>query len=192
MPRIYRSSRADILDAAERVILRDGPSRFRIDAVLAEAGVSKGGFFHHFPTKEALFSALLARLSNGLVDRIRAAVARDPVRHGRSLRAQIEQAFNIAPAERDRTQALALALISAASESKEVAKQVRRSNELGLRAATSDGVDPGVALVVQFALDGFFITEALGTMRLTPARRDALRQALLALVAPAGRARGRT
>jgi len=33
------------------------------DAVLAESGMSKGGFFHHFPTKAALLGELLERLS---------------------------------------------------------------------------------------------------------------------------------
>ena len=63
MPRVYSSARDKILAATERVILRDGPHGVSVDAVLAESGMSKGGFFHHFPTKAALLGELLERLS---------------------------------------------------------------------------------------------------------------------------------
>ena len=66
MRRIYPSARDKILDATERVILRDGPSGVTVDAVLAESGMSKGGFFHHFATKTALLGGLLERLSRAI------------------------------------------------------------------------------------------------------------------------------
>jgi AcrR family transcriptional regulator len=40
------------------VILRDGPHGVSVDAVLAESAMSKGGFFHHFPTKAAVLGGL--------------------------------------------------------------------------------------------------------------------------------------
>ena len=51
-----------MLDAAERVVMREGAGRLTIDAVAAEAGVSKGGVLYAFPTKDALIDAMFARV----------------------------------------------------------------------------------------------------------------------------------
>ena len=55
------SARQRILDAAESLVLRQGFAATTVDAVLAEAGASKGAFFHHFPSKAALGRALVER-----------------------------------------------------------------------------------------------------------------------------------
>ncbi len=56
-----KSSRDEILDAAERVIRRQGLAGTTIEAVAAEAGVSKGGLFYHFGSKKELLVQLLER-----------------------------------------------------------------------------------------------------------------------------------
>lgn len=48
-----------ILRAAATLFLRDGYSNTSVDAVTAEAGVSKATVYAHFPSKEALFEALV-------------------------------------------------------------------------------------------------------------------------------------
>lgn len=53
------SSRQKILQAAEGVVARDGGANLTLDAVAREAGVSKGGLLYHFPSKDALLSAIL-------------------------------------------------------------------------------------------------------------------------------------
>lgn len=50
-----------ILDAAERLIRRVGTRTLTIDAVAAEAALSKGGVLHHYASKDALISALAER-----------------------------------------------------------------------------------------------------------------------------------
>lgn len=47
-------SRTRLLNAALKVIRTRGYSATRIDDICAEAGLSKGSFFHHFAGKEAL------------------------------------------------------------------------------------------------------------------------------------------
>lgn len=180
MPRVYSSSRSAILDATERVILRDGS--VSVDAVLAEAGVSKGGFFHHFKSKEALLGALTERLVGLVNERAMQTIAADEEAYGRALRAQIILGFDLPPAERDRMRALVLALLSAVVEAPAVARQARRANEDAVAKAVDEGVDEGTALLVQFALDGFFLAEAFGTIKLDQKRRTALRAAMLGLV----------
>ena len=52
-------TRAHILDAAVRKFAISGYNAASVDDICAEAGVSKGAFYHHFPSKQAIFLALL-------------------------------------------------------------------------------------------------------------------------------------
>jgi TetR/AcrR family transcriptional repressor of nem operon len=61
MPRDGTATRERILDAAQHIVLERGFAGTSIDAVLAEASVTKGAFFHHFPSKDALGRAVLER-----------------------------------------------------------------------------------------------------------------------------------
>jgi AcrR family transcriptional regulator len=59
-------ARQQLLDAAERVLLRDGPSALTSRAVTAEAGCAKGVLHRHF----ADFDAFLAELARDRIARI--------------------------------------------------------------------------------------------------------------------------
>ncbi len=59
-------TRTRILGAAEDLSCEIGPARVSIEAVAARAGVSKGGFLYHFPTKQALLRAMVAAHVDGL------------------------------------------------------------------------------------------------------------------------------
>jgi AcrR family transcriptional regulator len=52
-------TRANILDAAVRRFAISGYEATSVDEICTEAGVSKGAFYHHFPTKQSIFLALL-------------------------------------------------------------------------------------------------------------------------------------
>ncbi|MCS6907857.1 MAG: TetR/AcrR family transcriptional regulator [Anaerolineales bacterium] len=52
-------TRARILAAAVDQFIRFGYKAASVDQICAAAGVSKGAFYHHFPSKQALFLALL-------------------------------------------------------------------------------------------------------------------------------------
>jgi AcrR family transcriptional regulator len=188
-PRVYTSARERILDACERVILRDGLGGLSIDAVIAEAKLSKGGFFHHFASKDELLGAVTERLGGVVVAEIDARAARDREPHGRRLRALIEVAFDMAPARRDRLRALVLAMIEAASSNPTVVAIARADNDQAVARGVAEGVPLGNVLAVQLALDGHWLGESLGTLALAPAARTALRKALIALTLPAPRRR---
>jgi AcrR family transcriptional regulator len=52
-------TRGRILDAAVRKFSIAGYDAASVDDICVEAGVSKGAFYHHFPTKQAIFLALM-------------------------------------------------------------------------------------------------------------------------------------
>nr|MBP8300166.1 TetR/AcrR family transcriptional regulator [Planctomycetota bacterium] len=54
MLRLAPDSRNRLLDAALKVIRTKGYSATRVEEICAAAGLSKGSFFHHFESKEAL------------------------------------------------------------------------------------------------------------------------------------------
>jgi AcrR family transcriptional regulator len=187
-PRVYSSARSRILDAAERVLLADGLGGFSIDAVIRAAELSKGGFFHHFKSKEELLAAVLSRLAENVEGRIAALADADRRPRGRRLRAQVQVTFDLPPAERERLRALVLALMLATIDRPSaVAAAAREVNRGAQKLAVKDGVPAGIALVVQLALDGYWLGETLGTLPLSRRERAELRATLLALTETKGR-----
>ena len=88
MPRPSRKDR--ILDAAERLIDRGGPGSLTLEAVAAEAKMTKGGLFYHFETKEQLLHETLARLMTRLETEHAERAAADSERAGRFTRAYLD------------------------------------------------------------------------------------------------------
>ncbi len=54
-----------ILDAAATIFARYGYRRASMDAVAAEAGLSRQGLYRHFAAKEALFAAVVEDINRG-------------------------------------------------------------------------------------------------------------------------------
>lgn len=62
-----KGTRKAILDAAFRRIRRQGFQATGLNDILADTGLTKGGFYHHFPTKAALG---LAVVEEALLDHV--------------------------------------------------------------------------------------------------------------------------
>lgn len=52
-------TRSRILEAAFKLFSNRGYNKASVDDICSEAGISKGAFYHHFESKQALFLALL-------------------------------------------------------------------------------------------------------------------------------------
>jgi AcrR family transcriptional regulator len=64
MPRVIKHPhirRAELLDRARMLFLQHGYDNVSLNDLIADAGVSKGGFYHWFPSKAALIAALAER-----------------------------------------------------------------------------------------------------------------------------------
>lgn len=182
--RVYPSARDRILDAAERLILTRGIGQLAVEAVAAEAKVSKGGFFHHFATKDEMLLAVLDRLITRTNAEIEAAAAADPEPRGARLRAQIALTFDAEKEFVERTRALAIAFIETASIQPSLARRARELHADIFARDMAEDIPLGRAITIQLALDGHALAEALGTIPLDPDHRRALRDTLMALARP--------
>jgi AcrR family transcriptional regulator len=67
-----------VLDASERVFVRDGYERAQIETIAAEAGRTKGAVYAHFRSKEDIFCALIERKAKSRRDEfLRSAEGKD-------------------------------------------------------------------------------------------------------------------
>ncbi|WP_405782839.1 TetR family transcriptional regulator [Streptomyces sp. NBC_00859] len=71
--RSAHSRRRELLEAADRVVLRDGP-KASMNAIAAEAGITKPILYRHFGDKGGLYRALAKRHTDALLSALRAAL----------------------------------------------------------------------------------------------------------------------
>ncbi|MDE4139647.1 MULTISPECIES: TetR family transcriptional regulator C-terminal domain-containing protein [Rhodobacterales] len=69
--RIQKKNRAAILDAALEVFSTHGFRGATVDQIAGEAGLSKPNLLYYFPSKEAIFTALLSELLDTWLDPLR-------------------------------------------------------------------------------------------------------------------------
>ncbi|WP_382464925.1 TetR family transcriptional regulator [Streptomyces noursei] len=74
--------RRELLEAAERIVLRDGPEA-SMNAIAAEAGITKPILYRHFGDKGGLYRALAVRHTDALLANLRAALDAQVVRRER-------------------------------------------------------------------------------------------------------------
>jgi AcrR family transcriptional regulator len=175
------SSKDRILDAAERVVMRDGAAHLTLDAVAHEAGLSKGGVLYNFPTKEALIQGMIARLS----ERFHAEMARlaeaDPCPAGRHTRAYVGACFPQATplsAPHDR---VAAGLLAAVATNSSLLEPLRQAECMTHALIFKDGIDPVLAAIVHLAIDGMWMEDLFGVNTLSPEMRTQIIERLCAL-----------
>lgn len=70
MPTNSSSAREKILEAAQTLVLDKGFGGTTIDAIIEQADVSKGAFFHHFSSKDALGHVLVEQYANADIEHL--------------------------------------------------------------------------------------------------------------------------
>jgi AcrR family transcriptional regulator len=68
-------TRARILQAALELFAKNGYEITGVAEICEKSGVSKGAFYHHFPTKQSIFIVLLEEWLSGLEKELEAAAA---------------------------------------------------------------------------------------------------------------------
>lgn len=175
MPRT--SSRERIIDAAQAVVLKVGAAHMTLDAVAAEAGISKGGLIYNFPSKEALLAAMMERLIREFeAARLRARNGLPPG-PAREIKAHVLSFLNAGRARRR----LSAALLAAIAHDPNHVGPVRRAYRDNLARFTAEGIDRDLAAVIVLSMDGLFLIDLLGVAPFTARERRSIVERLLTL-----------
>jgi len=167
------SRREAVLDAAAHIVERDGAAHLTIDAVAAEADLSKGGVLYHFPSKRALLSGMLSRLLNDFQARLAPADEHGPSAVAAWIKAEYEQT----PRERS----MALALLANAAEDPSLLDPARSFVRESMDRIRIDGSDGQLNLILMLAAEGVRFLEMLGMLELDTSERLELNDRLLRL-----------
>lgn len=171
-------TREMILAAAGQTIVQLGVDGFTIDAVAQEAGVTKGGVLHHFPSKDALVDSLIDQVLAQFEMRLAAELAQEPVgAPGRWLRAYIGAIF---PA-RDEEMNLLPALAAAVAANAATIERIRAGMLASQQSAVADGIDSVTATIIRLAVDGAIFTRAFHLDVLDAQERGMVRARLIGM-----------
>jgi AcrR family transcriptional regulator len=73
--RDFDRTRTSLVEAASRLFATRGYDATAVDAIVQEAGVSKGAFYHHFDSKDELLDAVAERMAGEAMNAIEPAIA---------------------------------------------------------------------------------------------------------------------
>lgn len=149
---------AIILDAAERLIRRSGTRTLTIDAVAAEAALSKGGVLHHYGSKDALIQALAERKLGLIRDSIAAHEAEQGPGPAALPLALIAHARQIYADE----EGFPRALLLASAENPEAFAGFNAFLKERLTQMEDVACCPGAGAMLTFATLGLLLTRTLG------------------------------
>src|SRR3954454_6597240 len=161
-------TRDKLLNAAGAVVRRDGAQALTLDAVAAQAGVSKGGLLYHFGTKRELIEAL--------VDRWLSEFERDIDAAGPGF----VRGYVLASDPGDDE----LGLLAAFAADPSVLVKARERYAIWQDRVEREGSDPVDATVARLAADGLWLAEVLGV---APPRGRLREQVLSRLLDLAGK-----
>src|SRR3954471_23121847 len=166
MPRAR--TRDNLLDAAAKVVHRDGAQALTLDAVAAEAEVSKGGLLYHFKSKNDLVQAMVERWMAEFEREI----------------ADADPSFTRGYVKASAPVGSELGMLAALIADPSLLVAVRRQYGIWKDGVEREGRDPVDATVARLAADGLWLAELLGMAPPTGALREQVLARLATLAAP--------
>jgi AcrR family transcriptional regulator len=148
-----------VLDAAEKVVSRDGAARLTLDAVALEAGISKASVLYDYKTKQALIKAVIQRRVVRETARLQELIDKqglvpDAAIHGR-----------IAAASRsvtDADRAVALSLVAALAHDVQLREPIQEAYRQQIGEILRTAAHPRSAMLAFLALEGLRLLEWFG------------------------------
>ena len=165
-----RRNRAQILAAAEAVFADLGVG-VPVDEVARRAGVGVGTLYRHFPTKEALFEAVIVRHMERLTERATALAGADDA--GRALFEFLEQLAAEATSKRDLFDTLAGAGINVKERASGTKEALERAAGVLLERAQEAGAvraDVSLADLIGLVMGTCLAVDTGGALRCSQAR----------------------
>lgn len=170
------SNRIKILEAAVRVIQRDGVTAMTFDAVAAESGLTRGGLMYHFPSREDLVRGVDDYLAAQWESAMTEALGKDP--EEASADERLAAYVRVCTQSADRAELVAM--LDAASDATRKADWV----EIAPRWAPHPTRSPLAAgdlrrFVARLAADGMWMYESLTDQRLDEELRQQIAEHII-------------
>ena len=151
-----------ILDAAERIVLRDGVARLTMEAVAAEASLSKGGVLYNYPSKDDLIRGMIHRLIDMFETDMARFAEQDPDPVGRRTRAFLRALFPQPTQSCEQCSPVCAALLAAVATNRSLLDPLREHIRTWEPYLKEDGIDPVVAAMVRLAGQGLWWADLFG------------------------------
>jgi len=176
-----RAGTADrIIDAAESIVDESGVAALTLEQAAKRAGVSKGGVLYHFPNKEALVAAMIARFTERFDHAVERLTAEDSSSKGRATRSYVRATFGHAPGTGPKFDRACGSITAALANNPGNLAVVRDQSARWQRAVEADGLDPVFASIIRLAVDGLWLGENFNLMRMNPKMRAQIEARLIA------------
>ncbi|MFD4222917.1 TetR/AcrR family transcriptional regulator [Streptomyces griseus] len=167
------SKRTQILDAATRVVQREGVKSVTFDSVAAEAGLTKGGLLYHFASRDDLIQAIHQHLADRWEADLVAAAGKPAAEATRDERLAAYTRVAIQSATRAE---LLLMLEGSTNTAHAAVWEAVTERWAPPPASASASADPAALdrFILRLAADGLWLYESLTSDRLDPAMRQAV------------------
>ena len=171
-------TRRAVLEAAEAAITQQG-ANVSLATIAREAGVTKSGLMHHFPSREDLYAALVEHVITHSWEEVNAHVAPDDDRPGSFTRAYVRALTGDSAYLAELGSATGLLAQLGVDSMEHVLAAAPEDPARWNRAFEADGLPLGRVWSIRFAAEG--IAVALGTAYVTDEQLRLAREELLAL-----------
>lgn len=176
------TTREQILDAAEAVVIERGVNEMTLDAVAVKAGLSKGGLLYHFPSKDCMVQGMVSRIAMIIEQRFSTELARQPLGRGRHAQTLMRLMLDTEGSLFPRLQRIAAPLLAAMAGNSEMLNPIREFF-LGVRQGMlDDGLSADRSWLVLAALDGLKFWKIFQLMEPDQAELDKLRLLLTQII----------
>ncbi|KAB2253905.1 TetR/AcrR family transcriptional regulator [Staphylococcus epidermidis] len=166
MPRI--SKRQLILESAAAIINEKGADYLTLDAVAQRAGISKGGLFYHFKSKDELIKELVNYANNLYRDNVNQHIGNEKNKKGQWLNAFIEatraHCTDNAP--------ITSGMLAAQGTNRSLLSPLKISYQEWQYQITHDGLDEVDATIIRLAVDGLWLSEIFGISAIDEEMRE--------------------
>lgn len=176
------SKRTQILEAATRVVEREGVKSVTFDSVAAEAGLTKGGLLYHFASRDDLVQAIHQHLADEWEAQMIAAAGKPA-----DLATPEERLTAYSRISSQSATRAELLFMLEGSTTPGHAAPWDAVMERWAPSLTTDDVDDRAALdrfIARLAADGLWLYESLNTESLAPELRRALAERIAGALAP--------
>jgi AcrR family transcriptional regulator len=169
------ATREKILSVTAKLIAASGPAELTIEKAAQAASLSKGAVLYHFPSKDALVSALITASLEKFDATTTRFVERDATGKGRFTRAYANVLFH----PQNNTAEFAAGLLAAVTTNLSLLEPAVSRHADIQRRIEDDGISASLATLIRLAADGLYFTRAFGLAPPSDAQAEGVLKLLL-------------